>query len=376
MKKRLKIIILVLLFFLLFILTPIAVIGYMVYVEIGCAPNSADVEKFALLDYFKNGEFQSPEPTPIYFDRVTGGGGWASFILGSFFRSSNAPKTALPQVKLDRDSFGDPSGDLAAYWLGHSTLVVEIEGKRILVDPVFGAASPVAFAMRRYQPAPLDREDLPALDYVLITHDHYDHLEYSTVRLLSRRGARFITPLGVGSHLVKWGVKRENIVELGWGEKFYDGAIEIAAERAIHFSGRTFATRNKSLWASYAIAGEKRRDFISGDSGYGKHFKAIGEKYGGFDLAFIEIDAWNEGWPKTHSFPREVISAYYDLNAKTFMPIHWGVFDLAYHKWNESITMIDALAKEAKDINLLTPIMGEKVIYGETVTKAWYNDIE
>jgi L-ascorbate metabolism protein UlaG (beta-lactamase superfamily) len=354
----------------------VAAVGCHLLQVIGEVPDADAIAAYEKLPYFKDGHFQSPEELPHYPERTTGGGpsGWSRFLLPN----PHAPKTPLPQAALTAASFAPISPDsvsLAAYWLGHSSLIIELEGKRLLVDPVFGNAAPISGIVRRFGDAPIEREQLPALDYVLITHDHYDHLEYATMRALRGRDTRFIVPLGVGGHLRKWGIPAERIHELGWGESFTENGISIAAERTIHYSGRTFDTRNTTLWTSYALKGQQRRVFISGDSGYGEHFKDIGNKHGPFDLAFIEIDGWNPAWPKTHMFPAEVIQTYHDIGARAFVPVHWGVFDLARHPWDESIKMIAELAAQAGDVKLLTPLMGERLT-PESVTKEWWTSEE
>lgn len=370
--KKVKKVLIILVITLAILLLPVVVIGVRASIETGHSPTAAELERYADLAYFKDGRFQSPEPTPSYPDRVRGGGkgyGWLRFILTG---NEHAPKNPLPQVLLKRDSFGQPHESLAAYWLGHSSLIIELEGKRILVDPVFDNAAPVPFVVRRFVESPITRAELPTIDIVLITHDHYDHLEYATMRHLAGGGAIFVVPLGVGGHLKRWGVDEGRIVELGWGEAYGNDTLKIYAERTIHYAGRTFAARNQTLWACYAIIGAKNRVFISGDSGYGDHFKAIGNKYGAFDFAFIEIDGWNPGWPKTHMFPEEVLQTYKDINARAFVPVHWGVFDLAIHAWDESIKMVDQLVKDDQNITMITPLMGQKFILHETNTTKWW----
>jgi L-ascorbate metabolism protein UlaG (beta-lactamase superfamily) len=282
--------------------------GCHLFQVLGETPSAEEEARYARLPYYRDGRFQSPEPLPHYPERATGRGpsGWIRFALPN----PNAPETPLPQVMLDRSSFPATPAEFAAYWLGHSSLIIELEGKRLAVDPVFGNAAPLPGIVRRFVDAPLARDELPPLDYVLITHDHYDHLEYATMRALRNADVRFVVPLGVGAHLRKWGIAAERIHELGWGETYRADELTIASERTIHYSGRTLDTRNKSLWTSYALQGRRFSIFISGDSGYGEHFKDIGAKHGPFDLAFIEIDGWNAGWPKTHMFPEEVIQVY------------------------------------------------------------------
>ncbi|MDR1349609.1 MAG: MBL fold metallo-hydrolase [Zoogloeaceae bacterium] len=355
---------------LLILAIPLTIAGCHLMQVIGKLPDAAEVAAYEKLPYYKDGQFQSPEPLPHYPDRVTGGGpsGWSHFFLPN----SHVPGFTLPQVALDKASFAAPSDALVARWLGHSSLIIELEGKRLLVDPVFGNAAPLPGVVRRFVDAPIKRADLPPLDYVLITHDHYDHLEYATMRALrNREETRFIVPYGVAAHLKKWGVPAERIREVGWGESITEGALTIAAERTIHYSGRTFGRRNTTLWTSYALKGERFRIFISGDSGYGEHFKDIGAAHGPFDLAFIEIDGWNPGWPKTHMFPQEVIQSYHDIGARAMIPVHWGVFDLARHPWDESIKLVRDLAREDGKVKLLTPRMGERVT-PESVTREWF----
>jgi L-ascorbate metabolism protein UlaG (beta-lactamase superfamily) len=347
--------------------------GCHLFQTLGENPSEEERAAYARLPYFKDGRFQSPEPVPSYPERSTGRGpsGWIRFALPN----PNAPDAPLPKAALDASSFAAAPAELAAWWLGHSSLIVELEGKRFLVDPVFGNAAPIPGIVRRFTDAPIGRDQLPPLDYVLITHDHYDHLEYATMRALRDREIRFVVPYGVGAHLRKWGIAAERIHEIGWGETYDAGEFSIASERTIHYSGRTFARRNTTLWTSYALKGRRWRVFISGDSGYGEHFRDIGAKHGPFDLAFIEIDGWNPGWPKTHMFPEEVIRTYRDIGARAMVPVHWGVFDLARHPWDESIRMLADLAAKAGDVKLLTPMMGEKLLPGENVSKAWWETV-
>lgn len=360
------------------ILVAVAVVPLMaVILFAGCALREfgqvpQDISGYEKLPYFAGGTFRNHEALPHYPDRIRGGkAGRLRFILPN----SNAPEAPLPTVSPDKEALAAPPEELAAYWLGHSSLIIELEGKRFLVDPVFGNAAPIPFVVRRYGPPPLERENLPLPDYVLITHDHYDHLEYATIRYFKNMPTQFIVPLGVGEHLVKWGIPSEKIHELAWGDEFNQNGIHIIAERALHYSGRTDSTRNSSLWASYVLKGSRKRVFISGDTGYSDHLRAIGTEHGPFDLAFFEIDGWNPGWPKTHLFPDEVIRAYHDVQAKVMVPVHWGVFDLAIHPWDESIRMIASLADKNGGITLLTPLMGQKLVPGITQVSRWWENL-
>ncbi|MCL2831296.1 MAG: MBL fold metallo-hydrolase [Betaproteobacteria bacterium] len=356
------------------LLIPALIAGCQIFEAIGDMPDQEAIMRYERLPYYRDGHFQGAEELPYYPERIAGGGpeGWWRFLL----ESPNAPKTPLPQVALDASSFKTPPAELAFYWLGHSSLIIELEGLRFLVDPVLGNAAPLPGIVRRYVEAPIKREDLPPADFVLITHDHYDHLEYAAIRALrERRETHFIVPYGVGAHLKKWGVPEERIHEIGWGETFDAGNVRIVSEQSLHFSGRTYGRRNTSLWSAYVLKGEKARLFIAGDTGYGSHFREIGARHGPFQLAFIEIDAWNPGWPKSHMFPEEVIRASHELGAETLVPVHWGIFDLARHPWDESIRKIRILVDEDQKLRLLTPKMGEKVIPGETQTMNWWEEL-
>ncbi len=348
-------------------------IGRYIWQNIG----TLDTEKERILElgglsYYSSQHdvFVSPEELMSYPERTTGGD--AGF--GRFFRKSpNAPGGELPKVVLKKTDFATEPSAYALYWLGHSSVLLELDGVRLLIDPVLENAAPVPGVVPRYTTSPIKREELPDVDAVLITHDHYDHLEMKTMKFLRNRDIRFIVPLGVGARLRGWGVPEERIIELGWAETAEIGSLQITSTPGVHYSGRSKTDRNKTLWTGYAIKGTQKNIFWSGDSGYGKHFKQIGEQYGPFDLACVEIDGWNPGWPNTHLFPEEVIFVCKDVNAEKLLPVHWGVFDLALHPWDESIKKVVVLA-EADHIGLVTPMMGERIVPGECVTRIWWQD--
>ncbi|MDR3112812.1 MAG: MBL fold metallo-hydrolase [Endomicrobium sp.] len=341
-----------------------------VYKSMGKLPVASDVSHFEKLPYYKEGHFISPKTLERYPERRSGGkGGMARHL----FRSPHAPDFELPKVLLTKESFAQTPEKYAVYWLGHSSFILELDGIRFVFDPVLQNAAPVWFAARRYDKSPIKRKNLPHINYAVLTHDHYDHLEYRTIKYLKNSDTEFIVPLGVGAHLKSWGIPKERIHELGWGDSFNAGNITITAQKAIHYSGRKRKDRGKSLWVSYIIKSEKKNIFVSGDSGYGDIFKEIGKNYGPFDLAFIEIDGWNPGWPNTHMFPNEVIQTMKDIKASLLLPTHWAVFDLALHQWDESIKLVSDLA-EKENINLLTPIMGQKVEPEITETEKWWDN--
>lgn len=313
-------------------------------------------------------QFLSPESLTFFPERVTGGN---SGMKRFFTRSSNAPKQQLPVVSLKKSDFPVSPSSFAFYWLGHSSAILEIDGLRILVDPVLDNAAPFPGINPRYSSSPITRQELPEIDIVLLTHDHYDHLEARTMKYLKNRDIQFIVPLGVGARLEGWGISAGKITEMAWEENITISSLRITATSGIHYSGRSGKDKNKTLWAGYVLQGKEKNIFWCGDSGYGNHFKEIGEKYGPFDLACVEIDAWNNGWPNTHLFPEEVIQVCHDVKATTLLPVHWGVFDMALHPWDESIRQVYQLALQ-NEIEILTPLMGEKVIPGETQTSVWW----
>jgi L-ascorbate metabolism protein UlaG (beta-lactamase superfamily) len=346
-------------------------IAYYVNEQIGNIDSLEDrKEKYARFAYYcsETDEFISPEKLVYFPEQTTGGDpGFARF----FKTSPYAPEFPLPKHKISKSDFSEIPSKFAAYWFGHSTIIIELDGKRILFDPVFKNAGPFPGIVRRYDKSPLKREELPEIDIVIITHDHYDHLEAATIKFLSAKDIEFIVPLGVGTRLEGWGVPKDNITELGWNQGKTYGSLKITACPAIHYSGRSNTDRNKTLWATFVIKGADKNLYISGDTGYGEHLKDIGKKYGPFDLAFVEIDGWNKGWPLTHLFPDQVIELCKDIDTKLLFPIHWGTFDLALHPWNESIQMVANMSAE-NDIELVTPILGEKVIPGVSPTYNWW----
>ncbi len=361
MKKGVK----MLLFFLVSLAILMALGGAWVLREMRASPSAEELKSYQKLAYFKDGEFQSPEPIFHDFGNVRNGPvDWRFFLTRSRF----APAQKLPKKHLSRQDFGPVSADFAFYWLGHSSAILEIGGKRIVFDPVLENAAPVPFAVLRYDEAPLSRKDLPKVDYIVITHNHYDHLERKTIQSFGE--GRFVVPLGVGAALRGWGIDNSRIIELGWGDVFEDGILQIIAETAVHYSGRGLRDRNKTLWSSYVIRSADSKVYWAGDSGYGAHFAEIGRKHGPFDLAAIEIDGWNTGWPNTHMFPHQVVKAAQDLHADRIIPVHWAVFDLALHPWHESI---DMLLEEAQknNVRVLTPMIGEKINW-DSITSPWW----
>jgi len=306
-----------------------------------------------------NGVFVNAEPTTV----MKPGTYWSTFYQ-FLFRGGDerVPDKALPVVSA-KDAFGGPASETPRFvWLGHSSVLLESGGKRVLIDPVFSdRASFFSWAgPKRFQPAPLRAQDLPVLDAVLISHDHYDHLDKATVIELAAKTAAFHVPLGVGAILKNWGIAGTTIIEYAWWDEHDVNGMTIAAVPGRHFSGRGLFDRNKTLWCSWVIVTGQGRAYHSGDTGMTEQFKEIGAKYGPFDLAFIKIAAYNENWPDIHVTPEQAIEAAKLLQGRTVVPIHWGVFDLGLHSWYEPIErLVTASAREK--VRVITPKMGEFV---------------
>ncbi len=255
-----------------------------------------------------------------------------------------------------------PSDGLRITWYGHASALVEIDGARVLLDPVWSErCSPSRLAgPRRLHPVPIEIDELPQVDAVLISHDHYDHLDMDTIQELTRtQDAPFLVPLGVAAHLTGWGVPAERIVELDWAEDFQVAGLTLTCTAAQHFSGRAF-TRNNTLWASWVIAGPLHRAFYTGDSGYFGGYAQIGEEYGPFDVTLIQIGAYGHAWPDIHMFPEEAVQAHLDLRAQLLIPVHWCTFNLAFHDWAEPVERLWQESK-ARGVQLAVPRPGETV---------------
>jgi len=286
------------------------------------------------------------------------------------------PKTALPEDKPEISDLKNKSEDLRFIWFGHSTLLVDINKVRLLIDPVFSDyASPVNAFAKRFQSPVLAVNEIPDIDLVIISHDHYDHLDYETILELKDNDIKYIVPLGVGAHLEGWGVAKEKITELDWWDKTNVKGLEISCTPAQHFSGRGLLNGNSTLWSSWAIKGKDQNTFFSGDSGYGEHYKEIGEKLGPFDVVFLENGAYSLGWKFVHQLPEEAVQAFIDLKGQKLVPVHWGMFDLALHSWHEPIERVTAEAKK-RDIDIITPRLGQLVsIKQKSVFEDWWSEL-
>jgi len=320
------------------------------------------------LNYGKNG-FENLSQTPMIADDASY---WR--MLKDFFKKNDGkvPSVAIPSAKTDLLNNFLPQPFIV--WFGHSSYLIRIHNKNILVDPVFsGHASPVSFMVNAFPGTDnYGVDDLPAIDYLILTHDHYDHLDFKTVVSLKEKVARVYCPLGVGAHLQYWGYASDSITELDWWDAVeLNNSMQLTAAPARHFSGRGIK-RGQTLWASFILKTETHNLFLGGDSGYDSHFKEIGRRYGPFDLAILECGQYNTMWPLIHMMPEDTAQASVDLGAKILLPVHWGKFSLAMHPWNEPIKR--AMAKAAElSVDLRMPMIGELLLLdaGFTTINWW-----
>ncbi|MGY2613566.1 MBL fold metallo-hydrolase [Bacillus pretiosus] len=285
------------------------------------------------------------------------------------------PVKNLPTVLSDKNNESLES----VTWFGHSASLLKIEGKKLLLDPMFGdASSPFPlFTSKRYSGAfSLEREDLQEIDAIIISHNHYDHLNYKSIMLLKDRAKHFYVPTGVAQYLIKWGVSPSKISEHNWWDEITFDNIKLVCAPARHFSGRSMTDRDCSLWCSWLILGRDTKVFFSGDSGYAPHFKEIGNKYGPFDLTLMECGQYDTRWSAIHMLPEETVQAHIDVKGDLLLPIHWGAFTLALHEWSDPI---ERVTKEAKrlGVNIATPQIGESITLKSTdyPSSAWWREI-
>jgi L-ascorbate metabolism protein UlaG (beta-lactamase superfamily) len=298
------------------------------------------------------------------------------FICGGERRQ---PREPLPSVNPLDTWTTQPQSGLRVTWLGHSTTLMEIDGVRILTDPVWGPrASPSALVgPKRFQPVPVSLREMPPVDVVIVSHDHYDHLDYPTIRALAKTNVPFVTSLGVGAHLEYWGVPPERITELDWWESHTlpQTGIVLTAAPSQHFSGRGLKDRNATLWSSFAVRSPKRAVFFSGDTGLTTEYRSIRQRLGPFDLVMLEIGAFHPAWGDIHLGPENALKAHAMLGG-VFMPVHWGTFSLAMHAWDQPAERVLELAPRS-GVQLLMPMLGQPAEPAQAETPApWWREVE
>ena len=323
---------------------------------------------------FRNGHFENVIPQTPKSNALL----WDYFkrqVRGQEVRTP--PPPCPPVVRLEPEHFRKPPAPgLRAIWFGHASVYLEIDGARVMTDPILSDyASPfVGIGPKRFHPPPLALEALPKIDAVVISHDHYDHLDMRTIKHLAASGSHFFVPLGIGAHLHRWGVPDKQVTELDWWQSADLAGLKITSAPVRHYSGRGIGDRNATLWSSWSIAGPMHRLYFSGDTGFGEHFREIGDRLGPFDLSLLKIGAYGPGqsWLDIHMDPEEAVKSHVALKARRMLPVHWGTFNLAFHAWDEPIKRALAAGRQ-HGIDLVTPRLGEVVTAGAPFAAAnWW----
>jgi L-ascorbate metabolism protein UlaG (beta-lactamase superfamily) len=321
--------------------------------------------------HFANDAFRNTEPSHVLApgDKAA----WSMIPALIAHRGAGKPHGSIPLVNTPPAA---QAGELDITWLGHATTLIEIDGRYVLTDPVWSErVSPSeTIGPARLHPMPIDLDELPQVDAILISHDHYDHLDLPTVRhLLHSQTAPFVVPLGIGAHLLGWGVPPSRIIELDWDGQTTVADLTLTCTESRHFSGRGLR-RNTTLWCSWAIAGPRHRVYFGGDTGYTAAFTGIGERYGPFDITVLPIGAYGDQWPDIHLNPEQAVQAHHDLQGDLFVPIHWASFDLALHSWAEPV---QRLLAAGEGLRIAVPRPGERVVADDAPNPdGWWKTLE
>ena len=336
---------------------------------IGKNPSARILEKIKLSSNYKNEGFQNLSETPMMLQDTS----YYELIKKTINKNADSkPPSKLPSLKTDLKTL--ESYKPVIVWFGHSSYFIKINNKTFLIDPVFsGNASPFSFMVKAFDGSDVYTvDDFPEIDFLILTHDHYDHLDYKTIKELKGKIKVIFCSLGVSSHLIYWGFDENIITEMDWWQtKELTDDINLTAVPARHFSGRSLK-RYKTLWSSFILKTTSYNLYLGGDSGYDFHFKEIGEKYGPFNIAILESGQYNTAWPLIHMMPEQTVRAAMDLKTKVLLPVHWGKFTLALHPWDEPVQRV---LKAAAKVNLkvATPMIGEPVILDEVYPdKEWW----
>ncbi|MCB9233254.1 MAG: MBL fold metallo-hydrolase [Bacteroidia bacterium] len=333
--------------------------------QFGAPPRGERLRKLKQHPRFSRGKFTSYVPTPANLGPAAMAKAMWEFAKGD--KRRQAKPADIPIVKLSPDELKKPhNGPAEIYWFGHSTLLIRMGGKTLLTDPMLGRApSPFpAMGGKRFNPElPINPEDIPFIDAVLLSHDHYDHLDYGTVLKIKDRVRHWFVALGTAGHLIRWGVPESNITEMDWWDSHEFEGLQFTSVPTRHFTGRIGLDNQRTLWMGFAIKSQQENILFGADSGYFKGFSEIGERLGPFDLTMLECGQYGDAWPYIHMVPEETAQAHLDVKGKTLMPIHWGAFALSLHPWDDSIKRVKAKGK-VLGIEFCTPKIGQKVVVG------------
>ncbi len=345
----------------------------------GGLPNDESLAKIKKSSHFDGKHFQNLVKTQVSTVRVEGDKSdkWKLFKSFLFPPKGKNPEQIITE-KLNAKSL--KNGEFI--WLGHSTVLFKTDSTTIITDPVFHNASPIPFTIKPFKMKPKPTmDDLPFIDVVLISHDHYDHLDYKAIKYLKTKVGHFYVPLGVKAHLLRWGVAENKVSEYDWYEETTINNVKLVFTPSRHFSGRGVLNHCKTLWGSWAVIAPKIKVYFSGDSGYSPEFAKIGQRFGGFDMAFIEDGAYNKRWPDVHMLPEQSAQAGIDVQTKVVLPIHWGKFDLSTHKWTDPIQRIKKALNQHNDtvpeqqkIQLATPKIGEIFSLNDFPQSEWWEE--
>jgi L-ascorbate metabolism protein UlaG (beta-lactamase superfamily) len=346
-----------------------------IWPSVGNGPSDTDLEQYASSKNFDSIRGTFVNRRHDEYERMMNDFDFVKLIKEQTFgKEVRVPPKPFPTEQPNWDLWSQQ--EYAYVWLGHSTILFRVKGKNILFDPVFGSAAPVSFAVPRFQKAVVTVEELPSIDLVIVSHDHYDHLSYDAMLFFKDQPqTQFLVPLGVSSYLKGWGIDPDRISEMDWWDEAERDGIQFVCTPSQHFSGRTGPRGLRTLWASWVVKTTEFTLYFSGDSGYDTHFAEIGSKYGPFDIAFMETGQYNPIWPMSHMFPEESAQGGVDLKAKAIHPIHWGTFKLSTHSWDDPIKRI--IAKAALlSIPVSIPLQGEVVTFPlESREREWFKEL-
>lgn len=335
---------------------------------VGGSPSGDRLARIEQSPNFVEGRFVNTTPTGTVKQDY-----WSKLVAYLSPDPDRAPQQSLPTGEfIPLNSM--PGARIT--WLGHATVLIQLDSLTILTDPVFDKKLPLLFgSTERFQPPPIARDSLPPIDIILISHDHFDHLEQSSVEYFAASGAMFVVPLGIGAHLESWEIPASQIVELDWWQARKFGNTTITCTPARHLSGRSLLHMDETLWGSFVISNDSTRLFYSGDTGYSRHFEEIGDRLGPFDLTLIQIGAYDEAWPDIHMTSAQAVKAQQDLRGRLLLPVHWGTYDVALHPWKEPIELLTTAA-QVESIKVVVPTLGQTVDpFSPPDPIFWWSDI-